>query len=378
MNVKRFIGRNSREAMQKVKAAFGDDAVVLSTKPAAEGGIEILAMAGESVPAIDSYVTNTPAPRAASVSLPTGARKAADAPTAAPARSAMANLASSVQDDVKQLAMSTLSFQDYVRERMLKRRQAAMTARMEPEMAQSPEEQLARRVAPAKPSQVPVRRDPPAEDLDLSQPALRLVRDQQLAQERQEMQAQRSRESAEVRELPQRRLPAGRRQAFQPHPLRRGAGDGHRQLRRLPQGQHQHLGFGRIGHQLQVEPLELPREEEVAHAGAERRTEGLREGLQRTLITGTAAIEGQPDHQLGPALGAPEGLKAVAVRAHQRRDRAETGALALGAVVRAISGGGAVRFLVHRPQGGHDSWAGQRAAANPGVLHGDVCVGSFA
>jgi flagellar biosynthesis protein FlhF len=46
MNVKRFIGRNSREAMQKVKAAFGDDAVVLSTKPAAEGGIEILAMAG--------------------------------------------------------------------------------------------------------------------------------------------------------------------------------------------------------------------------------------------------------------------------------------------------------------------------------------------
>jgi len=61
MNVKRFIGRNSREAMQKVKAAFGDDAVVLSTKPAAEGGIEILAMAGESVPAIDSHVTNAPA-----------------------------------------------------------------------------------------------------------------------------------------------------------------------------------------------------------------------------------------------------------------------------------------------------------------------------
>ena len=62
MNVKRFIGRNSREAMQKVKAAFGDDAVVLSTKPAAEGGIEILAMAGESIPAIDSYVKDTPAP----------------------------------------------------------------------------------------------------------------------------------------------------------------------------------------------------------------------------------------------------------------------------------------------------------------------------
>ena len=155
MNVKRFIGRNSREAMQKVKAAFGDDAVVLSTKPAAEGGIEILAMAGESVPAIDSYVTNAPAPRAASVSLPTGARKAADAPTAAPARSAMANLASSVQDDVKQLAMSTLSFQDYVRERMLKRRQAAMQSRAEPALVDSAEAQLNQRFAAPKAAPVP-------------------------------------------------------------------------------------------------------------------------------------------------------------------------------------------------------------------------------
>ena len=154
MNVKRFIGRNSREAMQKVKAAFGDDAVVLSTKPAAEGGIEILAMAGESVPAIDSYVSDTPAPRAAAVSLPTGARKAADAP--APARSAMANLASSVQDDVKQLAMSTLSFQDYVRERMLKRRQAAMQSRAEPALsAASAEEQLSQRFAAPKAAPVP-------------------------------------------------------------------------------------------------------------------------------------------------------------------------------------------------------------------------------
>ncbi|WP_306564958.1 flagellar biosynthesis protein FlhF [Aquabacterium sp.] len=156
MNVKRFIGRNSREAMQKVKAAFGDDAVVLSTKPAAEGGIEILAMAGESVPAIDSYVSNAPAAaRPASVSLPTASRKAADAPAAAPARSAMANLASSVQDDVKQLAMSTLSFQDYVRERMLKRRQAAMQSRAEPALVDNAEAQLNQRFAAPKAAPVP-------------------------------------------------------------------------------------------------------------------------------------------------------------------------------------------------------------------------------
>lgn len=148
MNVKRFIGRNSREAMQKVKAAFGGDAVVLSTKPAAEGGIEILAMAGESISAIDNYVS----PASAAPAAPT--RKAPEA-AAAPVRSAMANLASSVQDDVKQLAMSTLSFQDYVRERMLKRRQAALTSRDEPAMGASAEEQLSHRFAAPKPAPVP-------------------------------------------------------------------------------------------------------------------------------------------------------------------------------------------------------------------------------
>ncbi len=153
MNVKRFIGRNSREAMQKVKAAFGDDAVVLSTKPAAEGGIEILAMAGESIPAIDSYVKDTPAQGAAASTASGGARKAPEAP----ARSAMANLASSVQDDVKQLAMSTLSFQDYVRERMLKRRQAALQTRTEPTPAVSvsPEAQLSQRFAAPKAAPMP-------------------------------------------------------------------------------------------------------------------------------------------------------------------------------------------------------------------------------
>ena len=54
MNVKRFIGRNSREAMQKVRQAFGDNAVVLSTKPCSEG-IEVLAMPPESVEAIERF-----------------------------------------------------------------------------------------------------------------------------------------------------------------------------------------------------------------------------------------------------------------------------------------------------------------------------------
>jgi flagellar biosynthesis protein FlhF len=162
MNVKRFTGRTSREAMQKVKAAFGNDAVVLSTKPAAEGGIEILAMAGDSVPAIDQYAVERDAPELAParpepVSMPT--KKAAGKQ----AKETMANLASTVQDDVKQLAMSTLSFQDYVRERMLKRRQAAMQARTEPAMAVPPEEQLTQRFAAPK-----ARRAEPVAEVDLA------------------------------------------------------------------------------------------------------------------------------------------------------------------------------------------------------------------
>ncbi|RTL28127.1 MAG: flagellar biosynthesis protein FlhF [Burkholderiales bacterium] len=163
MNVKRFTGRTSREAMQKVKAAFGNDAVVLSTKPAAEGGIEILAMAADSVPSIDHYAVERDAPEMAPRSEgraeprmePRGEREPVSVPPkkamAKQAKDTMANLASTVQDDVKQLAMSTLSFQDYVRERMLKRRQAAMQARTEPAMALPPEEQLNQRFAQAKP-----------------------------------------------------------------------------------------------------------------------------------------------------------------------------------------------------------------------------------
>ena len=215
MNVKRFIGRNSREAMQKVKAAFGDDAVVLSTKPAPEGGIEVLAMAGDSVPAIESYPLDRSEPvaaRAEPVRLPvskpaTGTvnhelpiQKEAQPKAAAQGLGGtMSNLASTVQDDVKQLAMSTLSFQDYVRERMLKRRQAAMQARTEPTLAVSPEEQLNQRFAQPKPQrpavstsvdlggeplmqQAPVRDEPPEAWPDVQQVLQQRAQPQQPAQ----------------------------------------------------------------------------------------------------------------------------------------------------------------------------------------------------
>ena len=205
MNVKRFTGRTSREAMQKVRQVFGDEAVVLSTKPAAEGGVEIMAMGADGMAAIDRLEAEhhepqaavaAPAPKAVAAKPAAARGLAARAePDAAEkgARGSMASLASSVQDDVRQLAMSTLSFQEYVRERMLKRRQAALKARMEPELAQSPEEQLAQRVAPAAPraSDLLPSVALPESDLDLSGPALRLVKNQREAQAAEAAQAAR-------------------------------------------------------------------------------------------------------------------------------------------------------------------------------------------
>lgn len=47
MSVRRFVGINSREAMRQVRAALGEDALILSNRSTAEG-VEILAMADDT------------------------------------------------------------------------------------------------------------------------------------------------------------------------------------------------------------------------------------------------------------------------------------------------------------------------------------------
>ena len=112
MNVKRFTARTSRDALGLVKQAFGQEAVVLSTRPCAEG-VEVLAMAPDGVAAFEA------------ASAPAGQRLPPPRVPSLPAPpSAMAE--STVAQDAERLAMSTLSFQDYVRERMLRRRRAEM------------------------------------------------------------------------------------------------------------------------------------------------------------------------------------------------------------------------------------------------------------
>jgi len=141
MNVKRFTARTSRDALTLVRQAFGEDAVVLSTKPCSEG-VEVLAMAPESIQQIERLSASSmpaaqaPAARVAAPRKSTAARSAAPEAAAPPQEE--------VGDDVARLSMSTLSFQDYVRERMLKRRQAALRAEQqrhqEPSFAAEPEQ----------------------------------------------------------------------------------------------------------------------------------------------------------------------------------------------------------------------------------------------
>ncbi|UUX94854.1 flagellar biosynthesis protein FlhF [Aquabacterium sp. J223] len=134
MNVKRFTGRTSRDALNLVRQAFGDEAVVLSTKPCADG-VEVLAMAPDGLQQIERVAASAPVVNAPAAQPATAEEERHVAP---PRRSAAAALKAvitrprqpateqPVETDVEQLAMSTLSFQDYVRERMLRRRRAEM------------------------------------------------------------------------------------------------------------------------------------------------------------------------------------------------------------------------------------------------------------
>ncbi len=191
MNVKRFTARTAREALAQVREVLGDDAVVLSTKPAADG-VEVLAMAPDGLARIEQAAAQAPAP------TPTP-RAAASQPTVVPAPpapprsmtlaeriaargerldarseprrqeriepglfsdAAAAGQADTAADgtvarDVETLGMSTLTFQDYVRERMLKRRQAELAqqpATLPQRLAaQAPQPAVAAPAAPAVP-----------------------------------------------------------------------------------------------------------------------------------------------------------------------------------------------------------------------------------
>ena len=124
MNIQRFQAATSREAMAKARAAFGDSAVILSSRATA-GGFEVVATTEENLATLPVGNGSGAANQPSSLqSASERARAASAAPAARPVERS-----SSVERDTETLAMSTLSFQDYVRERMLKRRKEAMEGR---------------------------------------------------------------------------------------------------------------------------------------------------------------------------------------------------------------------------------------------------------
>lgn len=118
MNVQRFVAATSREAMAQARDAIGDSAVILSSRTT-EHGFEVLATAEENLSSLAGGAdTLAPAVQRSSGRLQDRADR--QMPASRLSRD------SSVAEDTETMAMSTLSFQDYVRERMLRKRREAL------------------------------------------------------------------------------------------------------------------------------------------------------------------------------------------------------------------------------------------------------------
>ena len=171
MNIQRFTAPTAREALAKARLAFGDGTLILSNRPTASG-IEVVATGEDTLAALDQSELAGQGKGKSSAKSQSFARKLADQ-----ANEPM----SPVEDDVTQLAMSTLSFQDYVRERMLKRRHEALTGQTSialgtpaPPVPRQPVESV--RLAPA-PAEKPVQFKPAPVKTQLrsATPPLRLL-----------------------------------------------------------------------------------------------------------------------------------------------------------------------------------------------------------
>ncbi|HBY35067.1 MAG TPA: flagellar biosynthesis protein FlhF, partial [Delftia acidovorans] len=189
MNIKRFYAPTSREALAKARMAFGAGTLILSNRNTPDG-VEVMATAEDTLEQSKAAASSTPLQQAIErrsaeettglrpqvqaklIQAQTQPRTALPAAQAAPSRASQATssaiaqaisqaaslsadgaepagLRQSVQEDTEQLAMSTLSFQDYVRERMLRRRHEAGVDEPLPSFAQRRSLGDALREAPA-------------------------------------------------------------------------------------------------------------------------------------------------------------------------------------------------------------------------------------
>ncbi|TSE34802.1 flagellar biosynthesis protein FlhF [Tepidimonas charontis] len=145
MNAQRFVAPNSREAMALARAAFGEQAVILSSR-STEQGFEVVATSEEQLAALATPAAPSAAVRSALPTPPSGRseRAARGLQQRAAAQLPPVSPDSSVAQDTETLAMSTLSFQEYVRERMLRKRREAMQAGMSAAAPAAPRDVAAR------------------------------------------------------------------------------------------------------------------------------------------------------------------------------------------------------------------------------------------
>ena len=139
MNVQRFNAATSREALAKARMAFGDATLILSNRQTPTG-VEVVATTEDM---LDRFTQGGEAARqdAKPSGLASGLKSSrlhqdADFSSTPVPPMVSASLGdSAVESDVEKLAMSTLSFQDYVRERMLRRRHEALHGSAAPSAA---------------------------------------------------------------------------------------------------------------------------------------------------------------------------------------------------------------------------------------------------
>ena len=150
MNIQRFTGATSREALAKARLAFGEGTLILSNRPTALG-VEVMATAEDSLSGLEQRAGAQPRAGAVQRQVPVLTTSASPAAQ------------QQVEDDTAQLAMSTLSFQDYVRERMLRRRQTEAPARADESPARASTSPGQQRPAPvqARPQPAPAAVAPP-------------------------------------------------------------------------------------------------------------------------------------------------------------------------------------------------------------------------
>lgn len=155
MNIQRFTAATSREALAKARMAFGEGTLILSNRPT-ENGVEVVATAEDTLDALDHR-------QGAAGQKSSGKHNAASTPS-------YQEVASKVEEDAAQLAMSTLSFQDYVRERMLRRRHESASGQADASPAREMSKERPRIIAaeplqdnaPAAVKAAPARKPAPA------------------------------------------------------------------------------------------------------------------------------------------------------------------------------------------------------------------------